>query len=210
MNMCQQTWTALCQMIDHREDMEREWANAKFIGGCFAGKGVRQIEERDRGRLEQERVDREELKIKVLYRYLNRTEDGKDPEEFIKLPDGRTASVAKRFKAESAEELASELSAALSGEKDYHDLVIERKRQEFIERSKELDLQRNAYLRRPELPVNGPAVGGGGSRILGGRAEADAYLKRMEEIRVKQAQAAQLQMAKGLEENSDGGEEGES
>lgn len=210
MNLCQQTWTALCQMIDRREEMEREWSNAKFIGGCFAGKGVRSIDERDRGRLEKERVDREDLKMKVLYRYLNRTAGGKDPEEVISLPDGRKASVAKKFKAESAEELANELSAALSGEKDYHDLVIERKRQEFVERSRELELQRNSYMRRPELPLSAPSVGGGGSRILGGRAEADAYLKRMEEIRVRQAEAAQRQQARGPEESSDGGGEGES
>lgn len=212
MNLCQQTWTALSQMIDHREDMEREWSNAKFIGGCFAGKGVRSIDERDRGRLERERVDREELKIKVLFKYLNRSEDGREMEEVINLPDGRKATVAKKFKAESAEELLTELSAALSGEKDYHDLVIEKKRQEFFERSKELEVQRNAYLRRPELPVNGPAVGGGGSRILGGRAEADAYLKKMNEIRIRQAEAAQRQAHAPDEnsESSDGGGEGES
>jgi len=208
MNLCQQTWTSLSRMIENREEMERDWSNAKFIGGCFAGKGVKAIEERDRGRLETERVEREELKLKVLFRYLNRGTDNKEPEETITLPDGRKASVAKKFKAESAEELAEELSAALSGEKDYHDLVIERKRAEYQERAKTIELQKNSYLRRPEMEARGPSIGGGGSRILGGRAAADAYMKRMDALRLDQAESAQRQMVEGAKQSSDEGEDG--
>jgi hypothetical protein len=32
----------------------------------------------------------------------------------------------------------------------------------------------------------------GSSRVLGGKAEAEAYLKRMEDLRVKQMEAAQV------------------
>jgi hypothetical protein len=184
MNLCQQTWVALNHIIDRREEMEREWSHAKFIGSCFAGKGIRSIDERDRSRLEKERVDREELKIKVLHRYLNRTSASEDPEELIVLPDGRKASVTKKFKAETAEELAAEMSSAVSGLKDYHDLVIEAKQKEMRERAIMINRERMKMYSAPQLS---PGVQSStGSRILGGKAEADAYIKRMQELREAQ------------------------
>lgn len=186
MNTCQQIWTALSHIIERREEAEREWTYAKFIGSCFAGKGIRAIDERDKGRLNKERSDREELKMKVLYRYLNRTTGEKEPEELVTLPGGKQAHVTKRFKAESAEELAKEMSAALSGEKDYHDMVIETKQREMQQRSEVIAKERNRIIySAPKQP------GGilGGSRIIGGRAEAAEFLRRMEETKEIQRQA---------------------
>jgi hypothetical protein len=185
MNLCQQTWVALNHIIDRREDMERDWSHAKFIGSCFAGKGIRSIDERDRSRLDKERVEREELKMKVLWKYLNRTSYGDDgPEDLIVLPGGRKASVVKKFKAETAEELAAEMSAAASGEKDYHDLVIEQKQKEMRERAIVMNRERMQMYASPKLLPGSQSSTG--SRILGGKQEADAYLKRMAELREEQ------------------------
>lgn len=212
MTMCQQTWTSINILIDRRETAEREWAHAKFIGSCFAGKGVRPIEERDRARLETERVDREEKKIKVLHAYLNRSTGEADGPQLMKLPDGRMAEVKRKFKAESAEELRDELSAALSGEKDFHDLVIEQKEREYRERHKsiEADRMKLMYGSRPN-EAGRPSGAGGGSRILGSRKEAEEYLKRMEEVRVRQMEAAQQAARRdpNIEEPFDGPSEGD-
>jgi hypothetical protein len=209
MTMCQQTWTSINILIDRRETAEREWAHAKFIGSCFAGKGVRPIEERDRARLETERVEREERKIKVLHSYLNRTAGEEDAPQYFTLPDGRKAEVKRKFKAESAEELRDELSAALSGEKDYHDLVIEQKQKEFLERHKSIEADRMKIMYGSNESKSGRSSASGSSRILGGRQEADAYLRRMEEIRLKQMETAQqtvMKIGDGQEPFDDGSE----
>jgi hypothetical protein len=195
MNMCQQTWTSMNVLIDRRETAEREWSHAKFIGSCFAGKGVRPIEEKDKARLETERSEREEKKLKVLHDYLNRSFDDSEKNlRLVTLPDGRKAEVKKRYKSESADELANELSAALSGEKDYHDLVIEQKEREFRERHRNIETQRSKLMygtgssETPET-LGTPIGAGSGSRVLGGRKEVDAYIKRMEETKIKQMEA---------------------
>lgn len=210
MTMCQQTWTSINILIDRREVAEREWTNAKFIGSCLAGKGVRPIEEKDRARLETERVEREEKKIQVLHAYLNRSAGEDETPQLLTLPDGRKAEVKRKFKAESAEDLRDELSAALSGEKDYHDLVIEQKQREFRERHKQIEAsQMKLMYGSSESRVGRP--GSGSSHILGGKAEAEAYLKRMEELRIKQMEsvrAASRNIDDGQEPFDGSGEEG--
>lgn len=203
MNGCQSIWTALNRLIDRREMMERDWQNAKFVGSCFAGKGVRSIDERDRNRSEKERTEREDLKMKVLFRYLNRLPPGSDgePERMIETPDGRQMKVEKTFRAESAEELADQLSAALSGEKDYHDIIVDAQLQKLAGRAKELEEDHRALFQRSDQSRGDAGMAGGGTRVMGSRQDADAYLKRMEEL-----QRIQLQKARRVEpgENSDG------
>ena len=202
MNSCQQMWTALSQIIERRDEVEREWQHAKFIGSCFAGKGIRAIDERDRGRLEKERVDREELKMKVLFGYLNRyNPDEKEPEALITLPDGRKAHVVKKFKAETAEELAREMSAVVSGEKDHHDRVMEAETLRMQSRAAIISKERNKLLYTVPKYEGMPE---GGSRVIGGKAEAEALLKRMREARETQRQAfAKFDLNSSNQETSD-------
>lgn len=182
MNYCQQVWTAMNNIQDLREIMEREWSNAKFIGSCFAGKSVRSIDEKDKMRHEKERVEREENKMKVLHAYLNRISGAPDPPEIVTLPDGRMAEVTKRFRADSVEELAEQLSASLSGEKDYHDAIVEAKERELRERAAAIEEQKRLYFSRART-LNGVNAG---SRVIGGKAEADAYLERMRALQKEQ------------------------
>lgn len=188
MNYVQQTWTALNRLLDQKEQMETEWTNAKFIGSCFNGKGVRSIDQRDRGRREQERTEREDTKMNVLYRYLNR-KAGKDEEApaLVKLPDGRMATVSKKFRAESVDELADQLSATLSGEKDHHDLVVEGQMERIRLRRSTLEderqkMYRGSALKSEDFQTTSVPLHGS-SRVLGGKAEAEAMLFRMRNIR---------------------------
>jgi len=176
---CQSAWVAMNKIIDRRDQIERDWGNAKFIGSCFAGKGVRSIDERDKTRLERERQELDDLKIKVLYNYLNKTEGQKDAPQITVLPDGRRVVVEKRFRADSVEDLADQLSAALSGEKDHHDLVVESQQRKVQERSQAIhDYHRSLYAQTPQFREPG-------SRILGGKLEADAYLARIQALRLE-------------------------
>ncbi len=206
-NVCQQSWTALNRILDRQDEMERDWQNAKFIGSCFAGKSIRSIDEKDKMRREKERVDREELKMKVLYKYLNRRigKDTADEEPApVKLPDGRFAMVTKRFRAESAEELAKQLSAALSGELDYHDLAIQAKENQLRAHGKAIEAQKATLFSRPSaLPGSGHSV-----RILGSKAEADAYVRRMRELQREQMERSRRQVTPD-KQGSDGPGQGE-
>lgn len=184
MNFCQQTWTALNQMIDRKEETEREWSNAKFIGGCMAGKAIRGIEDKDRSRLEREREDREEKKIEVLRDYINRTSGKAPPPILRQMDDGRVLEVVGKFAAETREELADQLSAALSGEKDMHDLIVEKHAEKFRATNAEIEKDRLRLLSSSaSFSDAGTSVAGGGSRVLRGREEADALVQRLASLR---------------------------
>jgi hypothetical protein len=125
-------------ILDKRDDMEAAWQNAKFIGGCFAGKGIRQVEERDKNRKELEKKEVEDKRSDALRKYMNAGGGKEDLTEQVVLPDGRKAEVVSRFKAESAEELADMLARALNDEKDAHDLAVESHIRKLNERSEEI------------------------------------------------------------------------
>lgn len=213
MSYCQQTWTAINRLLDKKETAERDWANAKFVGSCFNGKGVRSVDERDRGRREKDRTDLEEKKMKVLYGYLNRTAGGDaEPPSTVELPDRRKATVEKRFRADTAEELAEQLSAALSGEKDHHDRVVEEQEKKLRERARALDEHRWQIDSMPPVQIlsqDGHELLSSGARILGGRKEADELLARMDAAQRKQREEAnrrvRLDLSQGSDDGSDGG-----
>lgn len=197
MNYCQQVWTAMNNIQDRRDELERDWSNAKFIGSCMAGKGIRSIDEKDKMRFEKERVEREDAKMKILYSYLNRTAGIPEPEATVQLPDGRMANVSKKFQAESVDELAEQLSASLSGEKDFHDRVIEEKERGFRERAAAIEEQKRLFFSRTPALTDGSRDGG--SRVLGGRAEAEAHLRRMQAMRDAHIDRTRQRVSPGAE-----------
>lgn len=185
MNYCQQMWTTLNHLQDIKEEMERDWSNSKFIGSCFNSKGVRPIEEKDRGRREKERQDQEDLKMKVLYRYLNRNEKGEsvEPKDVMTLPDGRKVIVESRSIAESVDELAEQLSSSLSGEKDAHDEIIEKALKKMQEKRDQADKERvNIYqIAAIDNDEHSSSV------LPGGKQEANNRLMRMRLLQQEQA-----------------------
>lgn len=201
MNYCQQAWSALNRLLDVRERMERDWTNAKFVGSCFAGKGVRAIDERDKARRERERTELEELKMRLLHSYLNRT-SSKETGEVVSLPDGRSASVVGRFRADSAEELRDQLQRSLSGEKDHHDLVVEQQMRHVHERARSIEEARQRIFRLPAGAAPAPESPVGPSRVIGGRDAAEAHLARIRALQFAQVERFHRQIP-GDEEASD-------
>lgn len=200
MNYCQQSWVALNRLLDVKEQMERDWTNAKFVGSCFAGKGVRAIDEKDKARAARERSEQDELKVKVLHGYLNRTPgELREPEVF--LPDGRKAVVVGRFRADSAQELADQMEAVVNEEKDHHDLVIEAKMRQVRERAESMDDSRQRIYQAPQFVDQGVPVSGS-SRVLGGKADADALLARIRGLQAEQM-AKHHRMIDGSENSDD-------
>lgn len=182
MNWAQSMWTALNKIYDRKEQDEKDWQNAKFIGGCFAGKALRSLDDRDKMRFEREKKDKEELKIKVLKQYLNRSTKKYDsPVETVFLPDGRQAEVVGRFRADSAEELAKQLTAALNNEKDAHDLAVENHFKQINNRNLEIHKERQKLI---EISSHKPINEDSGSNILS-RSEAEERVKRLKALLIR-------------------------
>lgn len=116
MNWAQLTWRALNYFEDMREQVEREWDNAKFIGSCFAGKGLSKVYNQDNERRKKEREDRLAKKDALLQHVLL----GRP------LTDGFTQKYgATLVSARSVEDLARQMEGDLRGDKDFHDLVVD-------------------------------------------------------------------------------------
>jgi hypothetical protein len=116
MNWAQLTWRALNYLDDRNDELEREWENAKFVGSCFAGKGIQKIYDQDNERRRKEKEDRFARKDSILRRVLL----GEKPTEKVRQLNGAVLTTAH-----SVEDLAHQLESDLKGEKDWHDKVVE-------------------------------------------------------------------------------------
>ncbi len=139
-NYAQLVWRALNYHEDLKEDAERQWENAKFIGSCFAGKEIRKIYNQDKQRRKQEKRDRFVRRDQILQKVIL----GKDV-------SGNEPMVGRIQIASTAEELAEQVRRSLAGERDWHDEIVaraeeidqknklerERQRLELIEKARE-------------------------------------------------------------------------
>ncbi len=107
-NQCQEVWIAVNQMEDERIDRETQWENAKFVASAWAGKAMRSVNAKDRTRLRGIEMEREHAFLKAAG---------------IDTSPGETGH---RVSAETTEELMDQLNRAVRGEKDLHDLIVEK------------------------------------------------------------------------------------
>lgn len=115
LNYAQLTWRAINYYEDMRHRQDVEWENSKFIGGCFAGKGIQKIHNQDRDRHQKERDERWNRKDQLLRHVLFG-----EPLEADKRYGGAQVVIV----ASTVEELADQVQRSLRGEKDWHDEVV--------------------------------------------------------------------------------------
>jgi len=131
LNWAQLLWRALNYYEDMEYENEREWENAKFIGSCFAGKGLQKIYGQDTRRREAARTEKMERKDRLLRHVL-----------LGESLESSSADGAVVKAAHTVEELAHQLEADLKGEQDFHDRVVsaaeERFREQHAQRRQEL------------------------------------------------------------------------
>jgi len=116
LNFAQLVWRALNYYDDLREQAEREWDNAKFVGSCFAGKSLQKVYNQDKDRRQKEREARVQRRDQLIRQVVLR----EDPEK-TKESSRYVMQVAR-----SVEELADQLEKNLRGERDWHDEVVAR------------------------------------------------------------------------------------
>lgn len=115
LSYAQLAWRAINHFEDMRHRQDSEWENAKFIGGCFAGKGIQKVYNQDRDRLEKERQAKWNRKDQLLRHVVYG-----DPLEADKKYGGAQVVIV----ASTVEELAEQVEKSLRGEKDWHDEVV--------------------------------------------------------------------------------------
>jgi len=115
MNWAQLVWRAINFYEDTREQSDREWENAKFVGACMAGKGIQKVYNRDDERRRQDREDRATRKDAIL-RHVLLGEETQGGQQKYGVP---------LIAARTDEELIAQLEKSLRGEKDFHDFVVE-------------------------------------------------------------------------------------
>jgi len=114
LNWGQLVWRAANYFEDLKENVEREWENAKFIASAMAGKGMQRVHSQDRQRRKREREERLERRDKILrFALLN------------EAPSEAGSGVSHVKVARTVEELAAQLEHDLKGEKDWHDMVVD-------------------------------------------------------------------------------------
>lgn len=119
LNWAQLVWVALNRIEDLNDRQEQEWEHAKFIGSCFAGKGISKVYQQDADRRRKSKEERLARKDKLLRQILL----GEKPEDVAK------ANGAVMLTARTVEELTDQLQRDLRGEKDWHDLVVDAEEQ---------------------------------------------------------------------------------
>jgi hypothetical protein len=116
LSWAQLIWRAFNYFEDIRHTQDVEWENAKFVGGCMAGKGIQKIYNQDADRRQKDKQERWNRKDQLI-RHIHFG----DPLEADKKYGG--AQVIQV--ASTVEELADQVQRSLRGEKDWHDEMIE-------------------------------------------------------------------------------------
>ena len=173
LNWAQQLWRAINHAEDRNEQQEREWENAKFIGSCFAGKGISKVYAQDSDRRRKDKEERQSRKDQILREIIL----GEKPDpKLLKIP-GAVMSAPRTTK-----ELAEQLEKDLRGDKDWHDNVIEA----HETRVKQQYRQRQAQL---EVVAQESAVQFGDRNVIGG---ADLQGLSPQEVQMRVARSKQL------------------
>ncbi len=148
LNWGQLLWRSLNHFQDLREEMERQWEHAKFIGGCFAGKGIKRVHTADHQRRKEEIETRIARKETILREVVLME---KDP-QVHKLRDGKRVRIAQ-----TTEELAKQLEQDLKGEEDFHDRIVraaeEYQEQVRLSRARDLEALVEEGRKKAQVPL---------------------------------------------------------
>jgi len=178
LNWAQHLWRALNLAEDRNDEYEREWENAKFIGSCFAGKGLSKIYAQDSDRRRKEREERFSRKDRLLRMVVLG-----EPitEKFIQIPGATIAG------PRTVEELAGQLEKDLRGDKDWHDKVVENHERRVRE-------QYQARLQQQEEAIKSSSARFGDKHITGSTDLRGLTQQEVEE-RIRNAKAYRAQDA---------------
>lgn len=194
LNWAQQLWRALNHVEDRNEEHEREWENSKFIGSCFAGKGISKVYNQDTERRRKEREERMSRKDRILREILL---GEKQEANSLKIPGAIV--IAPR----TVEELADQLEKDLKGEKDWHDQVIEAHEALIRSRYSERQAQVVALARDGAVKFGDQRVVGSPSIEGLSQAEVDQRIARRKQLQAQAVARMQVPMPEVQDEKTE-------
>lgn len=124
LNNIQRLWIALNEVEDTRLEFERQWSGFKLVASAHSPKGVEKIDSKDKKMWEDEVRRRETMIAKWK---------GEDVED---------AGGGEQWKHKTFDDLREEYKAWVSGQKDFHDTVVEQYKEEVMGRVKAVEEQR--------------------------------------------------------------------
>lgn len=176
LNFSQLTWRSINYYEDIFEQMEREWENAKFIGSCFAGKGIQKVYNQDQDRRRKRKEDILARKDAII-RYAIFGDD---------IGDAKQQGHAVVLAARTTDELSKQLEHDLRGEKDWHDRVIE----EYDRLHRDTHQAQQAHLKQlseaNEAEFRGLSVVGGTEARPLSHAEVQERIARRKQLEAQQ------------------------
>lgn len=124
MNLIQKLWLAHNRMEDLREQIEQDWAHAKLVASAMSPKGVESLNAKEANLREAEKTRKQDLMDRTYYKWIGYLKE-----------DGTTAgSLTPVFRhASTPDELADEMRRWVTGEKDYHDQVVDAYKQSVLD-----------------------------------------------------------------------------
>lgn len=123
-NTIQQLWAAYNEAEDQFDADLRQWQHTRSIVGSMSAKGSKALKEAE-DKWNQKREDRGRRLIEEAVNWII-SGDPEDQEPLTVTIDGQTYEVPKVHAAQTVEEMESEMMRAVRGEKDYHDMLVER------------------------------------------------------------------------------------
>ena len=185
LNWAQQLWRAINLAEDRNEQHERDWENAKFVGSCFAGKGLSKVYAQD---TERRRKDKEE-KISRKDRLLRELILGEKTDAKTTVLPGMEITTAR-----TVEELADQLEKDLKGDQDWHDRVIAEHERRIKEGYKARQKQQEAIALDNDQRF-------GSKNVLGGtdfqgltQQEMEERVRRNKQLKAQEAARQQVPM----------------
>jgi hypothetical protein len=183
LNFAQLTWRSINYYEDIYEQTERDWEHAKFVGSCFAGKGIQKVYTQDQDRRRKRKEDIFSRKDAIL-RYALFGDD---------LSDKKQQGHAVVLAARTTEELSTQLEKDLRGEKDWHDEVIEA----YDRLHRDTHLSQQEQLKQlteaNDREFRGLSVVGGTGAVPLTRAEVEERITRRKQIEAQNVQRTMIE-----------------
>lgn len=148
MNHVQQLWTAFNIAEDARDLYQQRWATAKLIASAQSPKGVKRLNAEDERLHDREHNRRQQVLREMVNRVLYGADYSPEAEKMIVVVDGQAIEVDSVVTAKSADQLQDQYERWVAGEKDFHDLIVDKYKSRIRNRFDEEQAEREALIRR--------------------------------------------------------------
>jgi hypothetical protein len=130
-NVVRRLWTAYNMTEDFDVEDDRAWSHTRAVVGSMSNKGAKYISQEIKKADEKEQNRRQRI-IEEAVNWVIRGDEKKEPLKVV--VGGKEVEVPQIHSAQSTEDLEEEMRRVFSGEKDFHDILVDRYQQSVRQR----------------------------------------------------------------------------